>query len=294
MSLKSGKFTIPLGFMGSSKNYKDSSIALVGVPMDFTCSFRPGTRFGPQKIREVSIGIEEYSIYMEKTLGDSTFYDFGDLDLPIGDVENSLKIIEKAAAEILNDNKFPLFIGGEHIISVPVIKKVYEKYGDELVLLHFDAHADLREDYLGCPNSHASAIRRVIDFMPSKNIYQFGIRSGTKEEFEFAKENTNMFTLEVYKPLKSIIDEFGDKPIYLTLDIDVLDPAYANGTGTPEPGGISSSELIKSINLLKDLNIVGFDIVEVSPHYDLSDRTAVMAAKIIREIILMVKNHENN
>lgn len=293
MSLKSGNFTIPLGFMGSSKNYKDSSIVLLGVPMDFTCSFRPGTRFGPQKIREVSIGIEEYSIYMDKSLEDASFYDSGDLDLPIGSVEKSLKIIEKAAEEILNDNKFPLFIGGEHLISVPVIKKVYEKYGDELILLHFDAHADLREDYLGCSNSHASAIRRVIDFMPSRNIYQFGIRSGTKEEFQFAKENTNMFTLEVYKPLNSVIDNFKNKPVYITLDIDVLDPAYANGTGTPEPGGISSNELIKSMNLLKDLNIVGFDIVEVSPHYDLSDRTAIMAAKIIRDIILMVRNYEN-
>jgi agmatinase len=294
MSLKSGKLSIPLEFMGSSKNYIDSSIVLVGVPMDFTCSFRPGTRFGPQKIREVSIGIEEYSIYMDKSLDDASFYDSGDLDLPIGNVEKSLEIIEEAAGEILNDGKFPLFIGGEHLISVPVIKKVYEKYKEELVLIHFDAHADLREDYLGCPMSHASAIRRVIDFMPSKNIYQFGIRSGTKEEFQFANRNTNMFTLEVYEPLKAVIDKFKDKPIYITLDIDVLDPAYANGTGTPEPGGISSNELIKSMGLLKDLNIVGFDIVEVSPHYDLSDRTAILAAKIIRDVILMVSDYENN
>ncbi|MDQ2085776.1 agmatinase [Herbivorax sp. ANBcel31] len=287
MSLKDGKSTIPLGFMGSSKNYIESSIVLVGVPMDSTCSFRPGTRFGPQKIREISIGIEEYSIYMDKSLENVSFYDSGNLDLPFGDVEKSLKIIEDAAKEIVNDGKFPLFIGGEHLISVPVIKKVYEKYGDELVLLHFDAHADLRVDYLGCQESHASAMRRVIDFMPSKNIYQFGIRSGTKEEFQFANENTNMFTLEVYEPLKTVINKIKNKPIYVTLDIDVLDPAYANGTGTPEPGGISSNELIKSVNILKDLDIVGFDIVEVSPHYDLSDRTALLAAKIIRDIILM-------
>ena len=288
MSLKDGSITIPTKFMASTPTYEEASIVLVGVPMDFTCSFRPGTRFGPQKIREVSIGIEEYSIYMDKSLTDYSFFDSGDLDLPFGNVEKSLELIGEATKEVLNDNKFPLFIGGEHLISVPVIKRVHEKYGDDLIVLHFDAHADLREGYMDCPNSHASAIRRLIDFMPGKNIYQFGIRSGTKEEFEFAKNNTNMFTLEVIEPLRQVIKNIGDKPVHITLDIDVVDPAYANGTGTPEPGGISSKELIQSINLLKDLNIVGFDIVEVSPHYDPSDRTALLAAKVIRDIIMMV------
>lgn len=288
MSIKDGNMTLPTKFMASTDNYEEANIVLVGVPMDFTCSFRPGTRFGPQKIREVSIGIEEYSIYMVRDLTEFSFYDAGDLDLPIGNVNKSLEMIEIAADEIIKDNKFPFFIGGEHLISVPVIKKVYEKYGDDLVLIHFDAHADLREGYLGCPNSHASAIRRVIDFMPGKNIYQFGIRSGTKDEFEFARKNTNMFTFDVIEPLKKCLDKFKNRPLYVTLDIDVLDPAYANGTGTPEPGGISSKELLQSIHLLKDFDIVGFDLVEVSPHYDPSDRTALIAAKIIRDVIMMV------
>lgn len=171
---------------------------------------------------------------------------------------------------------------------MPVIKEVYNKYGDELIVIHFDAHADLREEYLGCSNSHASAIRRLVDFMPGKNIYQFGISSGTKEEFEYAKANTNMYTLEVIEPLKKVVDKFKGRPVYFTLDIDVVDPAYANGTGTPEPGGISSKELIQALNIMKDLNIVGFDIVEVSPPYDQSDRTALLAAKIIRDIIMIV------
>lgn len=288
MSLKNGQLTLSTKFMGSKESYEDASIVLVGVPMDFTCSFRPGTRFGPQKIREVSIGIEEYSIYMDKSLEDYAYFDSGDLDLPIGNVERSLEIIGQAAKEILDNNKFPLFIGGEHLISVPVIKEVYNKYGDELIVIHFDAHADLREEYLGCSNSHASAIRRLVDFMPGKNIYQFGIRSGTKEEFEYAKANTNMYTLEVIEPLKKVVDKFKGRPVYFTLDIDVVDPAYANGTGTPEPGGISSKELIQALNIMKDLNIVGFDIVEVSPPYDQSDRTALLAAKIIRDIIMIV------
>jgi agmatinase len=197
-------------------------------------------------------------------------------------------MIDDAAAEIIKDGKFPLFVGGEHLISVPVIKNVYEKYGDELVVIHLDAHADLREGYLGCPNSHASAIRRLIDFMPGKNIYQFGIRSGTKDEFEFAKQNTNMYPIEVIEPLRQVLKKIGNKPVHITLDIDVVDPAFANGTGTPEPGGITSKELIQTINLMKDCNIVGFDIVEVSPHYDISDRTALLAAKIIRDIIMIV------
>jgi len=287
MSLKNGKLTLPTRFMGSTENYEDSKIVMVGVPMDFTCSFRPGTRFGPQKIREVSIGIEEYSIYMDKSLDDYAYFDSGDLDLPFGNVERSLEIIGQAAKEIIDDNRFPLFIGGEHLISVPVIKEVYNKYGDELIVLHFDAHADLREGYLGCSNSHASAVRRLIDFMPGKNIYQFGIRSGTKEEFEYAKANTNMYTIEVLEPLKKVVGQFKGRPIHLTLDIDVVDPAYANGTGTPEPGGISSKELIQALKVIKDLNIVGFDIVEVSPHYDQSDRTALLAAKVIRDMIMI-------
>lgn len=287
MGLKDGSSLIPTRFMGSSETYEEASIVMVGVPMDYTCSFRPGTRFGPQKIREVSIGMEEYSIYLDKNLLDYSYFDAGDLDLPIGNVDGSLKMIGDAAEEIVKDGKFPLFIGGEHLISVPVIKKVYEKYGDELVVLHFDAHADLREGYLGCSNSHASAIRRITDFMPGKNIYQFGIRSGTKEEFEFAKENTNLYPIEVIEPLRQALKKIGNRPVHITLDIDVVDPAFANGTGTPEPGGITSKELIQSVNLIKDLNIVGFDIVEVSPHYDISDRTALLAAKIIRDIILI-------
>lgn len=287
MCLKNGEITLSTKFMGSTESYEDANIVMVGVPMDFTCSFRPGTRFGPQKIREVSIGIEEYSIYMDKSLEDFKYYDAGDLDLPIGNVEKSLELIGQAAKEVVEDRKFPLFIGGEHLISVPVIKEVYKKYGDELIVIHFDAHADLREGYLGCPNSHASAIRRLVDFMPGKNIYQFGIRSGTKEEFEYAKENTNMYTIEVLEPLKKVIDKFKGKPVYFTLDIDVVDPAYANGTGTPEPGGISSKELLQALGLVKDLNLVGFDLVEVSPHYDQSDRTALLAAKVIRDMIII-------
>lgn len=287
MGLRDGSFTLNTRFMASCKSYEDAKVVLAGAPMDSTCSFRPGTRFGPQKIREVSAGIEEYSVYLDKSLEDVNFFDCGDLDLPIGNVEGCLNLIGKAAEEIIKDNKFPVFIGGEHLISVPVIKEVYAKYGNELVVIQFDAHADLREGYLGCTNSHASAIRRLLDFIPGKNIYQLGIRSGTKEEFQFAYKNTNLYKFDVLEPLKEILPKIKEKPVYLTLDIDVADPAYINGTGTPEPGGISSKELLQAVHMFKDINIAGFDLVEVSPVYDASERTAIFASKIIRDIILM-------
>lgn len=287
MGLKDGAYTLGTKFMASCGSYGEARCVLVGVPMDYTCSFRPGTRFGPQKIREVSTGIEEYSVYMDKSLDDALFYDCGDLDLPVGNVERSLERIGASAEEIITDGKFPLFIGGEHLISAPVIGRAFRKYGEELVVVQFDAHADLREGYLGCNYSHASAVRRLLDFMPGKNIYQFGIRSGTREEFEFARDNTNLFRFDVLEPLKKAIPSIGGRPVYLTVDIDVADPSYANGTGTPEPGGISSRELLEAVHAFRGLNLVGFDLVEVSPPYDASDRTAVLAAKIIRDVILM-------
>jgi len=288
MDILKTKQTLFPHFMGSTEKYEEADIILFGVPMDFTTSFRPGTRQGPMKIREVSIGIEEYSFYQNKSLEDISYYDGGDLDLPFGNVDKCLSLISQATREVLDDNKFPIVLGGEHLISLPVIEEVYNKYKEDLVLIHIDAHADLREDYIGENRSHATVIRRCSDFINPKNIYQFGIRSGTKEEFEFAKKNLNFYPFEVLEPLKKCLPDLMGRPIHVTLDIDVLDPAYACATGTPEAGGISSKEMIESILLFKSLNIVGFDLVEVSPVYDVADRTSLLAAKLIREMMLAV------
>jgi len=273
-------------FLSSINDYKESDIVIVGVPMDYTVSFKPGTRFGPQAIRTASLGLEEYSVYLDRNLKEKKYYDFGDLILPYGNVEKSLDIIGNAAKEILEDGKKPLFLGGEHLISVPVIKEVYKKYGDELVVLHFDAHTDLRTEFFGEENSHATVLRKASEFINNKNMYHFGIRSGIKEEFEFSYKNTNMFLFNVVEPLKSVLEYIKSKPIYITWDIDVIDPAYAPGTGTPEPGGITSKEAFNAIHILKDLNVVGMDLVEVSPDYDHSGITSILAAKLIRESIL--------
>lgn len=267
------------------ENYEKADSLIVGIPMDFTVSFRPGTRMGPQQIRTVSYGIEEYSFYCNKDLRDYAFFDGGDLALPFGNVTRSLEIIEKAANKVICDNKFAVYLGGEHLVSWPLIKAYAEKYPD-LAVLHFDAHADLRESYAGETNSHATVIRKVCEKIGGKNVYQFGIRSGDKSEYEYGIENTNLFINEILNPLEKVIGTLGQRPVYITLDIDVVDPAFAPGTGTPEPGGCTSQEILNAILAMSKLNVIGIDIVEVSPLNDHSDRTAILAAKLAREAIL--------
>ncbi len=273
------------GFMGAMESYAEADIAIVGIPMDFTVSFRPGTRMGPQQIRNVSYGIEEYSVYLDRDLADKRYIDLGDMNLPFGNVEASLKVIEDVTTRILQDNKFPLMLGGEHLVTYPIVTALKEKYQD-LVVVQFDAHADLRVDYAGEPNSHATVMRKVAQLIGPRNLYQFGIRSGTRDEFQYAKENTNMFIDRVLEPLQRVIPDLARRPVYVTLDIDVVDPAYAPGTGTPEAGGCSSREIVQAIHELGAANVIGFDLVEVSPASDQSERTSLLAAKIVREAIL--------
>lgn len=253
--------------------------------MDFTVSYRPGSRFAPQAIRNVSFGLEEYSVYLDKDLSDYRYYDWGDVNLPLGNVEVSLDRIGKVAARAFNDGKFPIFIGGEHLVSYPIIREAYKKF-PELVVIQFDAHADLRTDYLGETNSHATVMRKVCDIIGGRNLYQFGIRSGTREEFDFGRHNTNIYIDKVIEPLRQVVETLGGRPVYVTVDIDVVDGAFAPGTGTVEPGGISARELLEAFHTMSGLNIIGLDIVEIAPGFDQSERTAILGAKLIREGIL--------
>ncbi|MDW7675848.1 MAG: agmatinase [Bacillota bacterium] len=274
-----------LGFIGATDSYEDAKIAIVGFPMDFTVSFRPGTRMGPKQIRAVSEGIEEYSFYQDKDLADYSYVDLGDVSLPFGNVTGSLERIKKVISQILADGKLPISLGGEHLVTYPVLESFKEKYG-EIAVIQFDAHADLRTDYLGEQQSHATVMNKACQLFGGDNVYQLGIRSGTKEEFEFAQENTNLYFEQVLEPLNEIIEKIGNKPVYITVDIDVVDPAFAPGTGTPEAGGCTSRELLHAIIKLRQLNVVGFDIVEVSPMMDVGDCTSLLAAKLMREAIL--------
>ncbi|MHC8966495.1 agmatinase [Priestia aryabhattai] len=275
-------------FIGSHPAFEESEAVLYGMPMDWTVSYRPGSRFGPTRIREVSIGLEEYSPYLDRELEEVKYFDAGDIPLPFGNPQRSLNMIEEYIDQLLAADKFPLGMGGEHLVSWPVMKAMYKKYPD-LAIIHMDAHTDLREEYEGEPLSHSTPIRKVAELIGPENVYSFGIRSGMKEEFQWAKENgMHISKFEVLEPLKEILPSLAGRPVYVTIDIDVLDPAHAPGTGTVDAGGITSKELLASIHALakSDLRIVGGDLVEVAPIYDPSEQTANTASKLIREMIL--------
>ncbi|AJY74993.1 agmatinase [Paenibacillus beijingensis] len=274
-------------FILSSEDYEASKAVIYGMPMDYTVSFRPGSRFGPARVREVSIGLEEYSPYLDRSLEDITYFDAGDLLLPFGNAARSLDIIGEFVRGVLADGKMPVGLGGEHLVSWPVFQAVYEKYPD-LAIVHFDAHADLREQYEGEPLSHSTPLRKAAGLIGGKNIYQFGIRSGSREEWQFARENINFHPFEVLEPLKKVLPELAGRPVYLTIDIDVLDPSCAPGTGTAEAGGITSKELLEAVHAIAKagINVVGCDLVEVAPAYDPTEQTQIVASKVIREMLL--------
>ncbi|HHY73807.1 MAG TPA: agmatinase [Bacillus bacterium] len=275
-------------FIKSHPHFEESEAVLYGMPMDWTVSFRPGSRFGPARIREVSVGLEEYSAYLDRELEEVKYYDAGDIPLPFGNAQRSLDMIEEFVDGILAADKFPLGMGGEHLVTWPVIRAMYKKYPD-LAIIHMDAHTDLREDYEGEPLSHSTPIRKAAELIGPTNVFSFGIRSGMKEEFEWAKEvGMYIAKFEVLEPLKEILPKLAGRPVYVTIDIDVLDPAFAPGTGTVDAGGITSRELLASIHEIakSDIKVVGADLVEVAPIYDPSEQTANTASKLLREMIL--------
>ncbi|AVM25773.1 agmatinase [Bacillus pumilus] len=275
-------------FIGSHPTWEDAKVILYGMPMDWTVSYRPGSRFGPNRIREVSIGLEEYSPYLDRELHEVPFFDAGDIPLPFGNAQKSLDLIEEYVDSILEKGKFPLGMGGEHLVSWPVFRAMHKKYPD-LAIIHMDAHTDLREEYEGEPLSHSTPIRKVAGLIGPENVFSFGIRSGMKEEFEWAKEaGMHISTFEVLEPLKKVLPKLKGRPVYVTIDIDVLDPAHAPGTGTVDAGGITSKELLASIHAIagSDVQVVGADLVEVAPVYDHSDQTANTASKLLREMLL--------
>lgn len=274
-------------FIGCDSDYESAKTVIFGAPFDSTTSYRPGTRFGSSAIRSESFGIETYSPYQDKDLLDYNIFDAGDPELCIGSVETALQQIEDIAAEILADGKRPLMLGGEHSVTLGAVRAVYKEYKD-LYIIQFDAHADLRDDYLGVKNSHACVMRRCYEMVGDGHIYQFGIRSGDREEFRFAEGHTKMqrFTLD---GIEKAAEELAGKPVYLTIDMDVLDPSVFPGTGTPEHGGVQFMELLEAVFKLKELNIVAADINELSPHYDPSGISTAAACKLLREILLMLE-----
>lgn len=272
-------------FIGATQDFTEARAVLYGMPMDWTVSFRAGSRLGPARIREVSLGLEEYSPYSDRDLSDITYFDAGDIPLPFGNPQSSVQKIYEYVASLYKDGKFPLGLGGEHLASLGALKATWERYPDVRVI-HIDAHTDLRETYEGELYSHATVIRKVCDAIGPERVYQFGIRSGMREEWAYARANTHFYPFDVAEPLRRVVMELKDVPVYVTWDVDVFDPAHAPGTGTAEHGGITAREGLEAMRSLGQLNVVGFDLVEVAPAIDPSEQTQILAAKLVREALL--------
>ena len=271
-------------FLGCDNEYGESGIVVFGAPFDSTTSFRPGTRFASRTMRGESYGLETYSPYQDKDLEDLAIFDGGDLELCFGDTEKALAAIESYTTRVLRDNKRPVMIGGEHLVTLGAVRAVARKY-PELHVVHFDAHADLRDDYLGITLSHATVLHRVWDIIGDGRIYQFGIRSGERSEFQWGNDHVTTQKFN-FKGLAEVVEKLQGQPVYFTLDLDVLDPSVFPGTGTPEPGGVSFIELLEAIQQVSRLNLVGCDINELSPVYDQSGASTAVACKVLRELLL--------
>lgn len=268
-------------WMGQNEDYESSDVIMLGMPFDGTVSYRPGSRFAPEMIRLASWGLEEYSPYFNTDLKSVNFHDAGDLEFPLGNTVKSLEIIRENVEKIYDDKKIVFGIGGEHLVTLPTIQAISKFYKD-LTIIHFDAHTDLRKEYLGEELSHSSVMYHIGSFLGFENIKQIGIRSGTKEEFDLMdKYKTRIDFPEQLSKLKN-------KNIFVTLDLDVLEPSIMSGTGTPEAGGLTFHELINWFKELKRLNIIGADVVELSPHYDASGVSTAVAAKVIRELLMCI------
>ena len=275
-------------FIGCESSFEEASIVLYGAPFDSTTSFRPGARFGPAAMRHESFGLETYSPYQDRDLMDIRVFDSGDLELCFGSSEMALSDIEKRAEEILNAGKFPLLLGGEHLVTLAAVRAAAAKYPD-LHIIHFDAHADLRDDYLGAKLSHACVLRRCHEILGDDHIHQFCIRSGEREEFQFARKHTDFHPF-TFEGLKETVWELKEKqvPVYFTIDLDCLDPSVFPGTGTPEAGGVSFVELLEAIRTVSQVNLVGADVNELAPMLDASGVSTATACKVLRELLLAV------
>jgi agmatinase len=275
---------IEQNFLSANASFEESNVVILGCPYDGSASFRPGARFGPAAIRKASWGIETFSPYFQRDLSQYSIHDMGDLELPLGEKKISLGLIRKALRKILSRKKFPILLGGDHLITLPIIEEILP-ITPQLHLLQIDAHTDLRDDYLGESLCHSTVMKKVVDLLDGDRLFQIGIRSGTEEEFKLARKMRSIVSLDPGS-LSSMIKRLRNQPVYITLDLDVIDPSLLPGVGTPEPGGLSFKELISLLKKLQPLHVIGFDMVELTPDYDPTQISALTASAILREMIL--------
>ena len=276
-------------FIGCDADYNDARIVLFGAPFDSTTSFRPGTRFAPHAIRSESFGLETYSPWLDRDLEDISVFDSGDIELCIGSADKALAQISERTATILADGKIPFMIGGEHLVTLGAFREVFKKYPN-VHIIHFDAHTDLRDDYLDVKLSHACVIRRCHDLVGDGRIHQFGIRSGERAEWQWARAGHTDLHPFSFDGLAETVKGLGSTPVYFTIDLDVMDPSVFPGTGTPEYGGVTFMQLFEALKTVcLGCNIVGLDVNELCPPYDQTGASTAAACKIIRELLLSIK-----
>jgi agmatinase len=271
-------------YLSAKASFQESHAVLLGCPFDATASFRPGARFGPSAIRRASWGIETYSPYLQKDLNKVLVHDMGDLELPLGDKKEAFRWIRKALQKVLSSKKIPILLGGNHLITLPIIEEIFRIHPD-LHLIQIDAHADMRKDYLGETLSHSTVMRKILQFLDRGRLFQIGIRSGTEEEFQWAKKAKSIVPLDG-SSLRNLVRRLKGRPVYVSLDLDVIDPGLLPGVGTPEPGGLTFREFLSLLKSLQSLRVIGFDIVELTPDYDPTQISSVTASVILREMIL--------
>jgi len=275
---------IETNYISANASFEKSRVVILGCPYDGSASFRPGARFGPSAIRRASWGIETFSPYFQKDLSQCSIHDMGDLELPLGEKKISLGLIRKAVGIIISEKKYPVLLGGDHLITLPIVEEILKTY-PRLHLIHIDAHTDLRDDYLGESLSHSTVMKKVVDHLSERRLFQIGIRSGTEDEFKLARRMKSIVSLNTAS-LGSMVKRLRNQPVYITLDLDVIDPSLLPGVGAPEPGGLTFQEFISLLKKLQTLNVIGFDIVELTPDYDPTQISSITAAVILREMIL--------
>ena len=276
----------PEYFADAESSFDEAKYVIFGVPYDKTSSFRPGARNGPKEIRRASWNFETYNFRTGFDLSNVKLHDYGDLEVKDKAPERMVNEVTSFTGKILQKNKIPIAIGGEHSITSGIISA----YPKDIFVVSLDAHIDFRQKYENSPYNHACVTRRISDHVGVDNVAVIGIRSAEKEEFLEAKK-LGLFYIDSYEIRENGIEQainrtkkyIGNNKVYLTLDIDVIDPAFAPGTSTPEPFGLSPFDVLKCIDTFSS-NLIGFDIVEVCPDFD-NGQTAILAAKLIRSVI---------
>ncbi|MGC2196364.1 MAG: agmatinase [Terriglobales bacterium] len=273
-------------------------VALIGVPYDGGTTYRPGPRFGPRHVREQSVIIRPWNPVLNLNPFEKfRIADYGDLSINPLSIEDTFPRITAQLDEVLKAGARTACVGGDHSILLPILRSIHKRFGP-VGLIQFDAHNDTWGGYFGSPHSHGTPVRRAVEegLLVGKDVLQIGLRGQvySKDDFEFGRKHrfqvitSDEFHRTGIALVKSRLKKLGQRPIYITLDIDVVDPAFAPGTGTPQVGGLSSTQILELVRSLRGLNLVGCDLVEVSPPYDSGEITALLAANLLYELICVM------